>query len=142
MSEGKTNGRNNKNRGSNWERDTVNALKKIGFVNAGTSRLHSRERDNAKVDITNANESINGRLPYNIQCKSVSKHVDYAKILSEMPQDGSEINVIFHKQTKKTDGGTFRKVGTFAILPLEDFYEIMRKQLELEDEVKAWSNIM
>ncbi len=138
----KTNGNNNLRRGSTFERLVVNDLKSIGYKNVGTSRFYSRALDHAKVDIASTNESKYGRFPYNIQCKTKTTAVDYSKLLLEMPQDGNEVNVIFHKKTKKTEGGTFRKTGAYAILKLEDFYDIMKKQLELEDEVKAWSNIM
>lgn len=138
----KTNGRNNRVAGHNFEREVVKKLKEVGIENIGTSRQHSRSRDNAKVDICRTDEIKYGRLPYNIQCKSISKHLDYAKILEEMPKNEPEINVIFHKQTKKTDNGRFMVKGQYAILKLEDFYEIIKKNLELEDEVKSWGNLM
>ena len=137
----KTNGRNNRRAGNGYEVQIVKKLKPL-YPNIGTSRANSRSRDNLKVDLINCDESKFGRIPYNIQCKNLAKHCDYAKILNEMPKDGPEVNVIFHKQTKKADNGRFMKVGEFAILKLDDFYYIMKRNLELEDEVKAWSNIM
>ena len=138
----KTNGKRNKSAGSNYERETVKRLKDIGYTGVGTSRNNSRSRDAQKVDIVNCDESKDGRLPYNIQNKTLSKPAPYAKLLAEMPQDGSEINIIFHKQTKKNAAGRFMKVGEYAILKADDMYNMMQRLLELEDEVKGWSNIM
>jgi hypothetical protein len=142
MSEGKTNGKRNKSAGSNYERQVVNRLKDIGYSDVGTSRNNSRARDAAKIDVVNCNEDKNGRLPYNIQVKTLAKPAPYGKLLDEMPKDGPEINVIFHKQTKKAENGRFYEKGQYAILKLDDFYAIIKRNLELEDEAKSWSNIM
>lgn len=137
-----TNGKRNKTAGSNYERETVKRLKEIGFHGVGTSRNNSRTRDAAKIDIVNCDEDKDGRLPYNIQNKTLAKPAPYGKLLDEMPQDGRAINVIFHKQTKKNNAGRFMKVGEYAIMKLDDFYDIMKKILELEDEQKSWNNLM
>jgi hypothetical protein len=137
-----TNGNRNRSAGNGYERAVVLKLKSIGFPNITTSRNNSRVRDKQCVDIMNLDEAKDGRLPYNIQCKNVSKHVEYAKLLAEMPQDGTEINVVFHKKTKKSEAGIFRKEGEYAILKLDDFYGMMKRLLEIEDEAKSWNNLM
>ena len=123
-----TNGRRNKNAGHSWERQVVDMLKEIGFPNAVTTRSESRGRDAQKIDVMNKDEGKNGRLPYNIQAKTLSKPTAYPKLLSELPQDGSEINVVFHKQTQKDPKtGRFMPRGTYAITNLKDFIQMMKK---------------
>lgn len=123
-------GKRNKSAGHDWELKIVKKLKEIGFADVATSRAVSRLRDAQKVDVCNKDEDINGRLPYNIQAKTYSKAIAYPKILSEMPK-GKEINVIFLKQTERT-GTRFIASGTYAILPLESFYMMMKKLIDLE----------
>ena len=87
-------------------------------------------------------EAKYGRFPYNIQCKNVAKSIDYAKLLAELPIDSGAINVIFHKQTKKAENGRFMRVGEYAILELDDFYAMLQKINELEDDVKSWRQVI
>ena len=122
----KTDGANNELKGRYFEKKVVRKLHKAGFLNVTYSTTRS-VRDNDKVDIVNDNEEVNGRFPYNIQCKTLSKHCDYTKILSEMPK-GAEINVVIHRKTKNTDAG-FVKQGTYAIMNADDFY-VMIAELE------------
>jgi hypothetical protein len=117
-------GKRNKAAGHTWELTCVKKLKEIGFEQVGTSRLISRLRDSQKVDICNFDEDIQGRLPYNIQCKNLSKACNYPLLLSELP-DGNQINVIFHKQTKKV-GTRFMPMGEYAITDLSSFISMMR----------------
>lgn len=142
MSEGKTNGKRNKAAGHGFERQVVKDLKAIGFPNVCTSRLASRLRDSQKIDVVNEDEDKYGRLPYNIQCKNLAKLADYPKLLDELPQDTSHINVVFHKKTKKTTAGVFRTQGEYAILKLDDFYSMMKKIVELEDDLKSWRQVV
>ena len=137
----KTNGARNKRAGSLLETQIVKQFKEIGFKYCATSRACNKVRDGEKVDLCNIDESKYGRLPYNIQAKTLSKPAPYGKILDEMPK-GEQINVLIHKQTKKDKAGRFQHRGTYAIMSIDDFYDIIKRNLELEDEVKAWSNIM
>lgn len=132
----KTNGKRNKSAGSSWERTIVNKLKEIGFPWVGTTRNNSRSRDAQKIDVMNIDEGKYGRLPYNIQAKTLAKPAPYGKLLEELPQDTGCINVIFHKQTKKSEGGRFMTRGTYAILNLDDFYSMASKIVTLEARVK------
>lgn len=120
----KTNGKRNRLAGNNEELRVIKKLITIGFKGLITSRFNSRHRDNAKVDIMYKDESISGRLPYNFQVKTLAKPCAYGKLLKEMPE-GKEVNVVLHKQTKKDVSGRFQKVGEYAILNAEDFYDLI-----------------
>jgi hypothetical protein len=43
-----------------------------------------------------------------------------------MPQDGEAMNVIMHKQTKKSASGRFMPVGKYAIMTVDDFMQLVR----------------
>lgn len=117
-------GKRNKNAGHTWELQCVKKLDEAGFSGLGTSRNISRTRDAEKVDICSFNEGTEGRFEYNIQCKNLSKACNYPKLLSELPADGNQMNVIFHKQTKKVNN-RFMPLGEYAILNLSDFIGMM-----------------
>lgn len=138
----KTNGSRNRNVGNNLERELVNTLKVI-FPDITTSRNNSRVRDASGVDLMNKDEHIVGRLPYNIQAKCLAKHVDYTKVLSEMPK-GAETNVIIHRKTKKSEkSGRFMTQGTYAIMEATDFYKLIEDINNLQnykDKAESWDN--
>lgn len=125
-------GKRNRTAGHSWERDVANTLRKIGFTHAVTSRSESRSRDDQKVDIINKDEATNGRLPYNIQAKCVKGHLKYAALLSELPKTPNVTNVVFHKQTTKSENGRFMETGKFVILNMDDFLEMMKKVRKYE----------
>jgi hypothetical protein len=133
-----TSGKRNKAAGHGWELTCVKLLKSIGFLYAATSRLVSRLRDSQKVDITNIDEDAYGRLPYNIQCKNLSKACNYPKLLAELPK-GKEINVVFHKQTKKV-GTRFMPLGEYACLYLSDFILMMKERKAYKEAFEILNN--
>lgn len=122
-----TNGRRNKRAGSNLERWLAKVFRWIGFPNVITTRQGSRLRDSQKIDLMNQDESICGRLPYNVQAKNVSGHLKYGLVLSELPVIDNIINVIIHNQTKKR-GEKFITTGQYAILSLEDFLILIQQR--------------
>jgi hypothetical protein len=128
----KTNGKRNRRAGHTFEREVVNALKTAGYTNAVSSRSANRLRDAQGIDIVNSDESVHGRLPFNIQCKNYSRTLKYNEILGKMPKLYGVINVILHKQTKSyTDSSgksTFQPVGKYAILSMEDFLNLVKTQ--------------
>ena len=126
-----TNGKRNRTAGHAFERSSAKLLKAIGFPHVVTSRSESRSRDDKKVDLMNKDEGANGRLPYNIQCKSKTTSLPYPKVLAEMPDD-DYINVIFHNQTKRSNQ-RFMTVGQYAILELKDFLKMMEQIRILRD---------
>ena len=116
--------------GHRYERSKAQQLRDIGFTDVRTSRECSRKRDSQKVDLCNADEDEFGRLPYNIQCKTLCSTAPYPRLLKELEQHNGrkQINVVFHEMTKKKEGGkNFIGVGEYAILNLDDFINIIQK---------------
>lgn len=134
----------NRSAGHNYERDVVKALNKSGFIHAVSSRSENRSRDNAKVDICNKDEYKNGRFGYNLQCKSIAGPVPYIKLLSEIEQLDSCINVILHRYTKKSLGGKFMVKGEYAIMSQADFIKLISKLNTLSEQlsVRATKNVL
>ena len=119
-----TNGKRNKVAGHNWEREGCRMCHSVGYPHVATTRAESRNRDALKIDLMNSEEDINGRFFLNVQCKNTSSSLPYGKLLEEMP-DGKEINIIWHKQTRKVND-RFIEIGRYAILNLNDFLGILR----------------
>lgn len=129
-----TNGKRNRAAGHAYELEVVNLLKTHGFPHVVSSRSENRTRDGEKIDLVNSNEFKNGRLPYNIQCKSVTGKLAYHKVLSEIAKEPEVINVVFHRQTEKV-GTRFMAKDRFSILYQADFLKIIS---ELERYKKAF----
>lgn len=126
-----TNGKRNRQAGHKWERQLAESFRSIGFAHVVTTRSESRSRDNQKVDLINEDELKNGRFPFNVQAKTTTSHLSYAKLLSEMPEDRGVMNVILHKQTKKApDGVKFMETGRFAIMQLDNFLDLVKQIYE------------
>lgn len=121
----KNNSRRNRNAGHSYEREKCKDFNIAGFTHVVTSRSESRSRDNQKVDLINKNERVNGQLPYNVQCKNCSSKLNYNELLNELPNESGIINVVFHKETKKS-GTRFIKKAEYAILHQKDFMRIIQ----------------
>lgn len=95
-------GKRARTKGHNFERATVNWLRKLGFSEAITTRLGSRLMDAAKIDVCN--------VPFNVQCKAVEAKIDYHKLTDEITAEIEKLVpdrlpfpiMIFHKRNKKT----------------------------------------
>lgn len=125
----KTGGNRNRNAGHQLERDVALKMRECGFPHAVTARVESKRRDDAKVDIMNKDEEINGRLPYNLQAKNCSTAIGYPLLLSQMPK-GEEYNVVIHNQTERAgNSNRFMTRGQYAILGAADFFTMV-KQIE------------
>src|SRR5690554_1100805 len=126
----------NRDAGHKWERDCAKMLREIGYEDVRTSRECNRLRDAQKVDLCNSDEDTNGRLPYNIQCKTLSSSAQYSKLLRELDENNKNkdiINVVFHKMTQKSSSGRFLPVGEYALLNLVDFYKMVEQLKKCED---------
>lgn len=110
------NAKRNRTAGHVWERECAKNLRIIGYEHVVTSRSESKRRDDSGVDLMNKDEFINGRLPWNFQCKSTIT-LNYLKVLEAMPKD-SQINVILHRQSKRA-GTVIRTEAEYAVLDVK-----------------------
>lgn len=126
-------GKRNKRAGHDYERDEVNAHKKF-FPHLVSTRLANRARDGQGIDICTLDESVHGRFPFDIQCKSVSNTtVCYPELLERIP-DG-RIKVVLHQRTGRAPGKTiFRVKGRYAILERKG-YEVLLGHVAAIQEV-------
>lgn len=116
-------GKRNKAAGHKFERDCARILREVvGYTDVKTSRECSRLRDAKKVDLCNADEDENGRLPFNFQCKSYSAVLNYKLLFSELEEHNKQrqVNTILHRYTEKR-GKIFMEFGQWAILKGEQF---------------------
>lgn len=120
------NGKRNRAAGTGWERELAKIFRDLGFPHVVTTRSESRSRDAQKIDLINKDELKNGRLPYNVQAKNVRGHLQYGKVLSQLPANPGVINVILHKQTDKV-GTKFITKNKYAIMLMDDFFTMVKK---------------
>lgn len=109
-----------KSKGSAFEYEVVKKLKELGYEGCVTAKGESKRVDNNKIDIIDTN----GELPVNIQCKHYANTPSYFSI-REQCTDSSKPFVLLWK--KSAEEGSISP-GTVAILPIEYFYELIRKQ--------------
>lgn len=119
-----TNGRRNRRAGCNFERNLADEFRQLGYVHVVTTRSESRSRDAEKIDLMNKDELVNGRFPFNVQAKTTTNHVKYAKLLAEMPTVVGVSNIVVHKQTQKV-GTRFQPVGTYVVMMFADFKQLL-----------------
>jgi len=130
----KTGKSRNRNAGLNFERETVDNFKKIGYPHTVSSRSENRTRDGEKVDLCNHNELKNGRLPFNVQCKTTSGNLAYEKVLGEIELIEGITNVVLNKKTKKSEKGRFICKERYAFLYERDFFQLI-------EERNYWKNM-
>lgn len=115
-------GNRNKTAGSNLEREVVKLLKEHNiYPKAVTTRAESRNLDNQGVDICNTPGTT-------WQCKCEVKTVNYHKLISDLKLKKFENPVIVHKKTEKSLKGRFVPKGTYAIVDLDFFIELLKNQ--------------
>ena len=128
----------NRSVGHSFERDCVKKFKLAGFEHVATSRLVNRSRDNEKVDLANSNELVQGRFPYNVQCKSVTGTLNYVKHLHSLEVIPGIRNVVLHRKTeKKPENTNFMVTGRYAFLYFEDFMEMVAEIEHLKSIVNG-----
>lgn len=111
--------------GHKLEREIVIKLKELGYSHAITARVGSKEVDDFGIDIMNADERTNGRLPWDIQCKLYSTPVNYHRLLTER-KNGPDL-VIHGKTEKKGKSGRFYQVGRYAIMSWDKYVQLLEK---------------
>lgn len=151
----------NKTAGHLYEYAVRDEHRKIGYPHVITCIGESKNRDAQKIDLMNKDEHINGRFPYNVQCKCTSELVDYVKIFNghkkmtfikrtgektlidvdPMPTIPGIVNVIFHKKTRKvmhkSKDGSLKEVfiaqGEFVITKKDDWLTMVAELKRLKE---------
>ena len=85
-------GKQNKQRGSNFERKIAKELRELGFTGCVTSRSESKSTDDNKVDIIDKNK----QLPFDmqIQTKKTSSTPSYFGIREQSTVDNESFIII------------------------------------------------
>ena len=82
----KRNVKNNKRRGSDYERQIAKELRELGFSGVVTSRSESKAMDDMKVDLIDKE----GKLPFYSQIKRCIKYPNYIDIRKQCPLTDKE----------------------------------------------------
>lgn len=83
---------NARQKGHKYELQIRDKFIALGFSKCVTSRLESKSRDDAGVDLCYTG-------PFNVQCKAIENLGSSHAILARMPSDG--YNVVFHKKNNQ-----------------------------------------
>lgn len=126
----------NRTAGHNYELETVDTFKRIGYPHTVSSRSENRTRDGEKVDLCNHNEIKNGRLPFNVQCKTTCGKLSYEQVLSEIELIEGITNVVLNKKTKKSEKGRFICKERYAFLYEIDFFKLIEERNRYKEVCK------
>lgn len=110
-------GKQNKRKGNKFELDVVHKLNEIGY-NTVTSRSESKRTDDNKIDIYD----LDGTLPINLQTKYTSNTPNYFSIRSQCSNTTKPFGIIWKKSVTGENSP-----GTVAIIPVEFFYQLIKK---------------
>ncbi len=107
----------NRSKGNNFELEVINKLKTIGYSGCKSSRSQNKLADANKIDIVDTNNE----LPVNIQTKNTSNTPNYFAI-RDACQDKTKPFIVLWKKSN-----TCAQNHTIAMIPIEYFYELIRK---------------
>lgn len=96
-------------KGHTFERKLMKMFQELGWTKCRTSRNESRARDDQKVDLCHT-------APFNIQAKAVEKLGSMHDILSSMPKEPDNFNIVWHKRNNK---------GSVVSMSESDFLKIL-----------------
>jgi hypothetical protein len=131
------NGKRSRSAGHGLEKLMAKKFREAGYPHVVTTRAESVSRDSQGIDLINRDEAVNGRLPFNVQCKCSVERPQYDKLIDEMPQNKGVMNIVVHKYVCKTaDQVRFQPRGHFVILNMEDFMDMVKELKELRATVK------
>ena len=116
----KRNIKNNKRRGSDYERQIAKELREIGFTGVVTSISESKAMDDKKVDLIDKED----QLPFYAQIKRCIKYPNYIEIRKSCPLTDKEFVLFWNIQ--KTTESTFRSEGEVVILDKKFFYKLIK----------------
>jgi hypothetical protein len=105
---------NGRNKGHAFERKLMKLFQSLGWLKCRTSRNESRARDDEKVDLCHT-------APFNIQAKAVEKLGSLHEVLSSMPREKDNFNLVWHKRNNK---------GSVVAMTEDDFLKILNMLIE------------
>lgn len=111
----------NRTAGHNYERTTVNELKKLGYDKVVTSRAESRNMDNSGVDIFDPTEEFK----FYIQNKIYKSYPKLHELIFGEKVNTNKPMLVFHKKVEKK-GSRFVSQGEFVSMSKETFYNILK----------------
>lgn len=115
-------GKQNKQRGNNFERKIAKDLRDLGFTQVVTSRSESKSTDDNKVDIIDKGK----QLPFDmqIQTKKTSSTPSYFGIREQSTVDNESFVIIWSKTERK--GEKMMTVGNCVMMDLKMFYKLIK----------------
>ena len=115
-------GKQNKQRGNNFERKIAKELRELGFTGCVTSRSESKSTDDNKVDIIDKGK----QLPFDmqIQTKKTSSTPSYFGIREQSTVDNESFVIIWSKTERK--GEKMMTVGDCVMMDLKMFYKLIK----------------
>lgn len=112
--------KNNKRRGSDYERQIAKELRELGYLGVVTSRSESKAMDDMKIDLIDKED----KLPFYTQIKRCIKYPNYIEIRKACPLKDKEFVLFWNIQ--KTTESTFRSEGEVVVLDKKFFYELIK----------------
>lgn len=109
-----------KQKGNGFELEIIHKLRDIGYTGCVSSRSQNKAADANKIDVVD----MNNELPVNIQSKYTQNIPNYFDIRDACTDKTKPFCMIWKKAGK--DGAQSR--GTVAVIPVEYFYELLRKK--------------
>ena len=124
-------GKQNKQRGSNFERQIAKELRELGFSGCVTSRSESKSVDDNKVDIIDKNKE----LPFDmqIQTKKTSSTPSYFGIREQSTVDDETFVIIWSKTERR--GEKMMTVGDCVMLPKSLFYKLIKNYADSNSSI-------
>lgn len=108
-----------KQKGSQYELEIIHKLRDVGYEGCVSSRSQNKLADADKIDIVD----MNNELPVNIQAKFTQNMPNYFDI-RDACSDKSKPFCICWKKAGKNGAPS---VGQVAVIPIEYFYELLKK---------------
>lgn len=129
----RTIGKQNKRRGSNFERQIAKQLRELGFSQVVTSRAESKSTDDNKIDIIDKA----GQLPFDmqIQTKKTSSTPSYFGIREQSTVDNEKFVILWSKTERR--GEKMMTVGNCAMMDLEMFYKLIKPYAENNGSIQG-----
>ena len=108
-----------KQKGNAYELEIIHKLREIGYEGCVSSRSQNKMADADKIDVVD----MNGELPVNIQAKFTQNMPSYFDIRDACSDKTKPFCICWKKAGKNGESAR----GQVAIVPIDYFYELLRK---------------